>query len=267
MGKKDARFSVVVGLISLSILLSNFRDILNSISVDIGYINFTLEDYYLVVVVAIAAALYLLAIDYLISKTKFGTRKAFNLVGITSNVILAAILLSPMVIGISYLVNLLVIKMSEVSAEANEVFEWVNLSLSVVVTVMSAIYTTLRYRSLKLDEKIRKLGKEEVEEIHKANDLLRSKFYSQSILESFKVLEIHVYRLLSKMEVRVRRSNIHEMLDIAVKNEVLNEEDLVSIEKIRKMRNESAHLDIEHTEEQAKFALNFVKSVLQRNYS
>jgi len=105
---------------------------------------------------------------------------------------------------------------------------------------------------------------QEIKELERATRLLNDGYYSQAILETFKVLELHLFKLLKKLDVRVQKHRFHDIQSFAVKKEIISNDDVMIINAIRQMRNSAAHLDTEHTKEQAEKAVIFVRSLIQR---
>jgi hypothetical protein len=97
-----------------------------------------------------------------------------------------------------------------------------------------------------------------------ANKLFKDGYYSHSILESYKVLETHLYKTITAKNIRVSKFRYSDLINISLKENIINNEDLKNIENLRKMRNISAHTDQNNTKQQAENSLEFVKQLLKR---
>jgi HEPN domain-containing protein len=112
------------------------------------------------------------------------------------------------------------------------------------------------------NQKLEDLGIKDFEITQK---LFADGYYSQSILEAFKCLEIHLKRLVLEKGIYLRTSLIQDVIQIAKKNDLLSEKDIAIINNIRNMRNSAAHLDIDYTKQQADEAIIFIKELIKRN--
>ena len=97
--------------------------------------------------------------------------------------------------------------------------------------------------------------------------LYNSNFYSKAILEAFKILELQLIKLFSKRQINISRHqfNFNELFNYAIKLKILDKEDIATVHEIRKMRNTAAHLDVEHTRQQATKAIKFYKTPNQKD--
>ena len=109
------------------------------------------------------------------------------------------------------------------------------------------------------------IEEQEIKELDNATKLFNDGYYSHSVLESFKVLETHLFKMLTEKNVRVQRYNQKDLIQFSLKHKIISESDMPSINDIRSMRNVVAHSDSDHTKQQANFALNFVRKLLKRN--
>lgn len=131
-----------------------------------------------------------------------------------------------------------------------------------ILSIVTSIIYFENKNKLRQDE----IEKEEILELENAMKLYDSNFYSQAILESFKVLELHLIKLFSKRQINIPRHqfNFNELFNYAIKLELLDKEDFATVHEISKMRSTSAHLDVEHTKQQATKANNFIKYLIEK---
>jgi hypothetical protein len=85
------------------------------------------------------------------------------------------------------------------------------------------------------------------------------------VLESFKVLESHLYNELTNREIRVQRYKFNDILKQAQRHAIVSESDIPFIKDLQVMRNVAAHTDVAYTKNQAQQALEFVRAFLTRS--
>lgn len=261
MEKIREKYAFVIGVVTLLILLSNFTEILAEINIDLGFIAFNLKQYYLGIVGGISLCFYLYIIESIFRESKIGNWTLFEYIVRFAYYLFGFILLSPLLILLSWLAyQLFDLIGEERMRDINKVLNFIIILLTLIYSVIS----TNRY--LKIRKKLlqESMEEEEIRELDNASKLYRDGYYSQSILESFKVLEIHLFRLLSDRGVRVRRHKIQELIDKAFQQEIINYNDKEQINKIRKMRNSAAHLNVEHNQEQAELALKYSRELINK---
>jgi hypothetical protein len=141
-------------------------------------------------------------------------------------------------------------------------------ALSTIFSAATLIIAIRVSATISFDRKVKQqeqIQEQEIKELDNATKLLKDGYYSHSILESFKVLETHLFREITKRDLRVQRHNIEDLIGIALKEGIIQGSDMPSILEIKRMRHVAAHLDSDHTEAHATFALNFLKQILKRN--
>ncbi|MGN6646638.1 MAG: hypothetical protein ACTHJT_08910 [Cytophaga sp.] len=263
MDKIKSKYEIILGFATLIISLSAFKNELAQVSLDLGYITITLSDYFLLVVYGFSICLYLYVIEKIVQDTKIGKWKLFNYTIQIAYFLFTFILITPLLIG----VNILAFKLYSITN--NYEADW-NLFigiLNLILTIITSFFSGKATRTF-LEEKKRKLQEEvEIEEIKNLNNaikLFKDDYYPHSILESFKALENHLYKKIIDKDIRVGKHRFNDILEIALKENFINQEDLSIIHDIRVMRNSVAHSDMEFTKSNAEFALNYVRTLLNR---
>ncbi len=265
MDKIKGKYELILGFVTLVISLSAFKGELEKVDLDLGYTTISLASYFLFVVYGFSICLYLFIFDHLVRETKIGTWKVFEYIVWISFILFSSIFLTPIFIAI----NLLIVKMyslldQRTQKEANTFYSYISVLLS-FFTIIISVYTT--YKQIQEQKRIRRqlMEEQEIFELENATNLLKEGFYSHSLLESFKVLETHLFKKLTDKNYRVLKNRFNDLINLSFKNQFITADDLPLINDLRVMRNVAAHTNTEYTKQQAEFALNFVKNLLKRN--
>ena len=96
-----------------------------------------------------------------------------------------------------------------------------------------------------------------------AEELFKQGFYAASLVEMGKVIEISLQkRLLEEQNIDVKRYNLYQLLNLALKSKLIDSNQVDSINEIRTMRNKAAHLDVNFSNKDAKWALKETNRIL-----
>lgn len=258
------RYGFILGFVGLAISLSAFKDELSRIIINLGFIKFPLSWYFFAIIIGFVICLYLYTIERVVRNTRFGNYGIFDYIIKIAFTIFILLLSSPIFLILSILCYQIIHTVGRLNK--NTVSSITSI-FSVIIGVMIGYFSSWAARKTiiqKKDKQQEELEYQEIRELEKATRLLNDGYYSQTILETFKVLEIHLFKLLKKMDVRIQRHRFPDILTMAQKKELISSDDVNIINDIRLMRNSAAHLNAEHTKEQADKAVNFVKKLIQR---
>ena len=265
MEDRRERYEFILGFVAIMISLSAFKDELALIQVNVGFAKFTLSHYFLVVIIGFLLCLYLHVIERVFRDTRFGHYKVFDHFLKVAYVLFVLLLASPILVLLSWCSYKIIFALRNIDDETKKTISMATIALLGVISgILSQAFVT-KYQRAKKNKQQEVLELEEIKEIEKAVKLLEDSYYSQSILEAFKVLELHLYKLLAKRDIRVQRHRFFDLVKFAQKAKLISDNDIGIINEIRKMRNAAAHLDIQHTKEQSEIAVNFVKGLIKRN--
>jgi hypothetical protein len=264
MDKIKNKYEIILGFATLVISLSAFKDELAKVTLELGYMTITLADYFLWVVYGLSICLYFYIVEKIATDTKIGNWKIFTLMLRLAHFFFIFVLSTPLLI----ILNLPFFKLYEFLTnqliESNPI---VQIILPIVSAAISSIISLLISSRL-LREKKRKakeeLEEQEIKELDNATKLYNDGYYSHSVLESYKVLETHLFKILTDKNIRVQRYDQKDLIQFSLKEGIITDADMPSINNIRDMRNIAAHADSDHTKQQALFALNFVRELLKR---
>jgi hypothetical protein len=265
MEKLKGKYEIILGFVTLVVSLSAFKDELAKVNLELGWTTISLAEYFLYAVYGFSICLYLYIVEHIVRETKIGIWKVFDYAIWTAFILFVFILLTPILI----IINIVALKVYSVVTnktiqEAAKFFYYFAAILSFSSSIVSFLTSVrfFRYRKKKIQEEI---SEQEIIELDNATKLFRDGYYSHSVLESFKVFETHLYKKLTEKNFRVPRYNINDIIQLALKQEIINQADLPAIQDLKAMRNIAAHSNTNYTKQQAEFALEFVKKLLLRN--
>jgi len=261
------RYDLIIGFVTLIISFSAFKDELEEIKINLGFYNFTLADYLLKIVYGFGGCIYLYIIERVARQSKrLNSWKVIDYIEKTAFIIFVFIILSPILLGLIFTVYLGVDNYTKLSIEQKATLTSIVTGVLGVLSGVISTLTTTKYFKFKHKSRQDEIEKEEIKELENAIKLYENNFYSQAILEAFKVLEIHIIRLLTKKQINIPQNqySFKELFKYAIKLELLDSKDIETIDEIRRMRNSAAHLDKEHTKQQATKSIEFIKYLIQR---
>ncbi|RYE38538.1 MAG: HEPN domain-containing protein [Sphingobacteriales bacterium] len=267
MDKLKDKYEIILGFVTLVISFSAFKDELSKITLPLGYATITASDYLLYIVVGFGFCLYWFIMENVFRETKIGTWKVWNYILKVSYFLFALLLVTPLLLGL----NILIFKLINLLDGLNENSKKsLLLILNIISSAVSALAGVMATRYYVISNKYKnrvKAQTEEIIELENAQRLYDQNFYSQSVLESFKVLESHLYNQLTSQEIRVQKHKFNDILKLSLNKGIISDNDLPWINDLRGMRNVAAHSDVAYTKDQAQQALQFVREFLRRSRS
>lgn len=267
MEKIKNKFEIILGFVTLIVSLSAFKDELKEIHLRLGYITINASTYFLYCVYGFSLCLYFYIMETVFRDTKIGSWKIWDYIVQLAFIIFVFILITPIFISINILiykgVNLL--PRSEDNkinfSIIGQILEGLGVILTPIFSFIIAIrlYRENRRRNSEQNEEI------ELRQLDISTKLFTDGYYSQSVLESFKVLENHLINELDKKNIRSPRTNFNKLLDFAIKANIVELTDIPIIKDLRQMRNVAAHSNSDYTRYQAEKALNYVRELLNKS--
>ncbi len=265
MDKIKNKYELILGFVTLVISLSAFKEELAKVVLELGFTTITLADYFLSIVYGLSICLYLYVLEKIVSDTRIGNWKGFNLILRIAYFLFVFVLLTPILIILNILFFKLYVILTIQFTEPNHTIQTVlHLVTGAIGAILADLISSRLIREMKRKAK-EDIEEQEIKELDNATKLFNDGYYSHSVLESFKVLETHLFKMLTEKNVRVQRYNQKDLIQFSLKHKIISESDMPSINDIRSMRNVVAHSDSDHTKQQANFALNFVRKLLKRN--
>lgn len=264
MNKIKDKYEVILGFVTLVVSLSAFKDELANVILELGYMTISLADYFLCIVYGFAICLYFYIVEHISRDSRIGTWKIFDYILRFAYFLFILILLTPILIILNLIILKLYIALTKNIEAANHFLSIINISVAILAFLTSYIASSKLFIQSKRNKQ-EEIEEQEIKEFANANKLFLDGYFSHSVLETFKVLETHLYKKLIEKDIRVSRHRIIDIINLALKVNIIRQEDLPAISDIRGMRNVAAHSDTVYTKQHAEFALNFLKQLLQRN--
>lgn len=260
------RYDIIIGYVAIIISLSSFQEELAQININFGFFELNLASYFFYVTLAFLLCLNLYLVPYFLNGTKYADLKILNWIESFSYFAFALFVFLPFFFLIIYPIT----KGLSLIENANEsVIDIVSMVISATLGVVTASIS--KYLSKKYKEYRKELEQERFEELvikdlENARSLFEDQHYAHSVLETFKVIKIHLYRLLREMDIKLPEHRIDLILEMAKKHNLVNEKDIEMIKEIREHRNVTAHKQVLFFDrDKAKEIIEFAENLLIRN--
>ncbi|MGQ1909154.1 hypothetical protein ACT3CE_05145 [Marinifilum sp. RC60d5] len=257
------RWQLIIGFAAIIISLSAFKDELNKIIVDFQFISFSLSQYLFILIISFISVIHLYVIPFIFSTTKYSNLKVFKHIESLSYILFLVIILSPSLLLIIYLLQLLILQISVINETAKSV------SMSILSAIIGAIttyfskYVVGKYQSSKKSREDSEIIEKEVKSFEIADKLIKDGYYNQSLFETFKMLENGIYKALRQRDLIFRKAPFLEMIRISDKYNIFTKGQIEQINRIRIKRNEFAHnISSTITKAEAEDAQNLAKEIL-----
>lgn len=250
----------IVAFFAGFIALSFHSDFFNAIELFFGTHEYSSIQIFNVMLTTLFISVYFFAIDYIKPESSYRL-KFFSYFKWIGNFFYAFTLIilpiSLIVHGISYILINLNIKTEFLSL----IFGIIS---GIIVSLISGRWSRRISRSDK-EEAVSAIQLKEENAIKQAEELYKGDYYSAALVEMGKLIEIAMQKtLLQKKNIDVKRASFFQLIEIALKTELIDSKMAGSIKEIRNMRNKAAHLDFEFKKEDAEWALNETNRILQK---
>jgi hypothetical protein len=264
MNKLRERWEFIIGYVALIVSLSAFKEELTHINLNLGFITTTAAQFLFILIIGFFITLHLYLIPFLLSSTRYANIRILRYLESLSYFIFVLLAVSPIfmliVIGINNFVNII----SLIPIQTKDVLTSLISAIIAIITSIVANSVAVRYRKQKYSSEKQELEFQEIKEFENAQKLFNDGYYSQSILEAFKALELHLRRLIAQKDVPFRSTRFQDVKEMSMKLELISKSEIAVIDNIRQMRNSAAHLDVEFTKAQASDAISFIKELIRK---
>lgn len=264
MDKLKERWEFIVGYVALIVSLSAFKDELTAINLNLGFYSFSAAQYLFILILSFLFSLHLYLIPFLLSATRYANLRVLAFIESLSYFIFVFLASSPFFVLLAVGVNILLNMLRTIPINSKDL---VSTSVTSIIGVIFGIISNIiasKYLKQKYSNQKQELELLEISEFENAQRLFNDGYYSQSILEAFKVLELHLKRLISQKDIPFRSNKIQDLITVAHKLELINQDEIEKFNRIRKMRNSAAHLDVNYTKAQSEEAIVFIKELIKR---
>lgn len=259
------RWQFIIGFAAIIISLSAFKDELNAITIDYHFVSFTLSQYLFILMVSFISVIHLYAVPYVFSSSKYSNFKIFKYIESLSYILFLIIILSPSLLFIIYLLQLLLLQITAIDETTKSVFMSILSTLIGAITTLFSKKAVNKYLSRKKIKEESEIIEKEVKSFETADKLIKDGYYNQSLFEAFKMLEMGLYKILRQRDLVFRKGNFIEMTNIARKYNIFSNEQFEQLNQIRVKRNEFAHnIESKVTKEEAESAQKLIKEILAK---
>ncbi|TXR53122.1 HEPN domain-containing protein [Reinekea thalattae] len=120
----------------------------------------------------------------------------------------------------------------------------VNFLAGVLSSILAGVIYSLLQKSIKtnfLKTEKQQERKEDIESLAKAKELINIGMYDLSFLESSKIVESALRRLLVVRGISIKKGSMIDLVHLSEKHRILSSEEIKFINEIRRKRNESVH--------------------------
>lgn len=259
------RYDFILGFVALVVSLSAFKDELNSLTFTFGTYKYSLGQYFLVIISGLLVCLYFYSIEKVSRNYSIGRFRLFSLILIIGEILFIFLIASPVLLLLAHMCFWGYLTLRDIPKESlrttNNILQVIALSLNIIFSIIVFI----KNRKQRKENKLKELEENEITDLELAVRLLKDNYYSQSILESYKVLETHLYKKMTEKNVRVFRGRMNDLINASLDHGIITDNDLPILNDIRGMRNSAAHLNANYTKEHAELAINFIKGLIKKN--
>jgi len=262
MDKLKERWEFIVGYFALVVSLSAFKEELAKIYLNLGFSSINAADFLFALILGFLLALHIYLIPFLLSTTRFASIKILAFLEKLAYFCFVLLSVSPIIVLSAVGLNSIINTIKSIPVETKDIL---NSSVTAIIGVIFSVISNiiaLRYRKQKYSTEKQELETQEIKEFENAQKLFNDSYYSQAILEAFKVLELHLKRLIIQKDVPFRSNKLQDIIEMALKLKLISPIEVDKINQIRKMRNSAAHLDVNFTRDQANEAITLIKTLI-----
>ena len=251
----------VVALLAALLAFTAFKEELSDITILLGTYQINFLNLLIVFFILLASAAYVYALDYSRQGTRHQNFLLFRWILPFANFLYNAALIYPIIITLILIVNYLIslIKITYLPTEIISIFTSI---ISVIIGAIGAIVSSksmTKRNRLQLSEKLEERAQKQ---LRKAKRLYENEFYSECILELFKVLSLNISGQLEVKGISTKNFSPLLIISLAKKEKIISEESLDNLELAREMRNKVAHADTSFSKSAADFIFKAVKNTL-----
>jgi|GEM_PF-1421663 len=256
------RWQFIVGFVAIIISLSAFKDELNKIVVDFRFISFSLSQYLFILIVSFISLIHLYVIPYIFSTTKYSNLKIFRHIESLSYILFIVIVISPSVLLIIYLAQLLILQFTGLNETTKTTLMYIISAFTGTISTYFSKHLVVKYQSFKKTKEESEIVEREMKLLEISDKLLKDGYYNQSLFETFKMLENGIYKALRQRDLIFRKAPFIEMIKIADKYSIFTKTQIERINRIRIKRNEIVHnIESTITKADAEEAQNLAKEI------
>lgn len=250
----------VVGLMAAFFAFSAYKEELSQIRLQIGQVTPTLSSLFLAFIIILSLSAYFYALDYLkYSYPRFQNSFVFKITTFLGNFLYSFGVLFPLLVFFFWIAPAIPLP-PEKYIPAIVAFD----IIGGIVVALLAVFDAISKQKQRKQKEIEGIDAKKVFSLQRALQLFENKFYGESVVESFKVLEIFLREmLLEKVDIHTEGISPSRIIETATKNNILDINSAEKVNELRKMRNLAAHSEKPLTRKDAEKALQIIRSILE----
>jgi hypothetical protein len=251
----------VVGLLSAFLAFSTFKEELYNIKILLNNHSYSLLYFIVFFVILLSISVYLYALDYV--KYSFGKYQNFILFRAIiplANFFYSIAILFPLLVLLSVLISLSPFLTSVGNSKILLYFDIVGGIFIGVFSVINALFLTKKERK----NEVATIEESKVSYLERALKLFNGHFYTETIVEASKVLELTLRKkLLEEKGLKTENFGMLQILRTAQENNLIEPETIKKIKELQILRNHAVHSAKSFSESEARIALDLTKEVMQ----
>jgi hypothetical protein len=253
----------VVALLAAVLAFSSFKDELSNITISLGFYQTSFLLIIIIFFVILTLSTYLYALDYIRYGTKIQNSIIFKWILPFANFLYLLALLFPLVIFLIWVANV-VIQSINLSTMSTDIILTLSSTISVLIgSIVSLVSSKTLTKNIRY-QLAEKLEEEGESRFQKAHQLYKNRFYAETILELFKVVESNIRKKLEEIGIVTKNFSPTVLKIFAKKEKILSSQNLAHLDDLRVMRNNAAHHKrISFTRENADSAFKIVEDILK----
>ncbi|MBP9711177.1 MAG: HEPN domain-containing protein [Candidatus Pacebacteria bacterium] len=251
-----------VALMAAFLAFSTFKTEMSAMFVPIGSFSFSLLSIMLFFVFLLTLAVYLYGLEYVrYSFPKYQNFFLFRMIVPAANFVYTVAITFPLLVFVMWLISI-----TPLYALAKEHTFWVTVfdTLAILVALIAGVFNSYSLKRQTLRKHTEIIEQLRGNSLRTAFSLFKSKLYSVSIFEAYRALEALLKEiLLEKKGFTTERLDRQAIIDMAIREEVIESKFIPILKEIKIQRNAAVHGSEERTEEEARNVLNAVKSIIE----
>lgn len=224
-----------IGLLASIFAFKPLVDANANIGFSIFNVKITVEYAYVFLTSFLGLAIYFISLQ-------FASEKHVGLLDKISNACYSIALATPIVFIVCWLTTIILNFVAQNIKLIPDL--WISMAISLIMgffsnTVYRFLMKSIKGKSLEAEKKQER--KEDIEVLSRAQELYTSGMYDMSVLESSKVIESIVRRLLELRGISITKGHMYELVKLSEEHRILNKADTELLNEIRQQRNASVH--------------------------
>ncbi|RWX03568.1 hypothetical protein [Flavobacterium cerinum] len=237
MEKLKGKYEIILGFVTLVLSFSAFKEEISKIILDFGYVQLSLADICLACIIGFSISLYFYVLELALRDTKIGGWKLWNILIKVGFIIFCVILLSPIIIGLCFLVSF-IIKNSQ-----SDIYKISITTLSFILIIVQLYRTILQISEARKQRTEEQKAISEIDHLERAKNLINDSYYHHAILEMYNVLIASIKRNLEKKGHRASEYRYNEFMSFILKEGILDISEVQFLSALRNQKNKVVHAE------------------------